>query len=77
MLAGVLIGQIGLGILNIMLLAPVWLQIVHLFVAELFWFCGACFGNPALFAGGLLFRASWLATLPVRIFISKRKARMK
>jgi len=37
MLAGVLIGQIGLGILNIMLLAPVWLQIVHLLVAELFW----------------------------------------
>ncbi len=37
MLAGVLIGQIALGILNVMLLAPVWLQIVHLFVAELFW----------------------------------------
>jgi cytochrome c oxidase assembly protein subunit 15 len=26
-----------LGILNVMLLAPVWLQIVHLLVAELFW----------------------------------------
>lgn len=37
MLAGVLIVQIGLGILNVILLAPVWLQIVHLFVAELFW----------------------------------------
>lgn len=37
MLAGVLIAQIGLGILNVILLAPVWLQIVHLFVAELFW----------------------------------------
>jgi cytochrome c oxidase assembly protein subunit 15 len=37
MLAGVLIGQIGLGILNVILLAPVWLQIVHLLVAELFW----------------------------------------
>jgi cytochrome c oxidase assembly protein subunit 15 len=36
-LAGVLIAQIGLGILNVMLLAPVWLQIVHLLVAELFW----------------------------------------
>jgi len=36
-LAGVLIGQIGLGILNVILLAPVWLQIVHLLVAELFW----------------------------------------
>jgi heme a synthase len=37
MLAGVLIGQISLGILNVILLAPVWLQIVHLLVAELFW----------------------------------------
>jgi cytochrome c oxidase assembly protein subunit 15 len=37
MLAGVLIGQIGLGILNVLLLAPVWLQLVHLFAAELFW----------------------------------------
>jgi heme a synthase len=37
MLAGVLIGQTGLGILNVILLAPVWLQIVHLLVAELFW----------------------------------------
>jgi heme A synthase len=36
-LAVVLIAQIGLGILNVMLLAPVWLQIVHLLVAELFW----------------------------------------
>jgi heme a synthase len=37
MLAGVLIAQVGLGILNVILLAPIWLQIVHLFVAELFW----------------------------------------
>lgn len=37
MLVGVLIGQIGLGILNVLLLAPVWLQLVHLLVAELFW----------------------------------------
>jgi heme a synthase len=37
MLGGVLIGQIGLGILNVLLLAPVWLQLLHLLVAELFW----------------------------------------
>lgn len=37
LLAGVLIGQIGVGILNVILLAPVWLQIVHLLVAEVFW----------------------------------------
>lgn len=36
-LAAVLITQIGLGILNVILLAPLWMQIVHLFVAELFW----------------------------------------
>jgi heme A synthase len=37
MLAGVLIAQIGLDILNILSLAPVWLQIVHLLVG--FWWC--------------------------------------
>ena len=37
MLVGLLIGQIGLGILNVLLLAPMWLQLVHLLVAELFW----------------------------------------
>jgi cytochrome c oxidase assembly protein subunit 15 len=37
MLVGGLIGQIGLGILNVLLLAPVWLQLVHLLAAELFW----------------------------------------
>ncbi|MGC1416003.1 MAG: COX15/CtaA family protein [Candidatus Acidiferrum sp.] len=29
--------QIGLGVLNIFLLAPVWLQMAHLFVADVFW----------------------------------------
>lgn len=37
MLAGVLVAQTGFGVLNVMLLAPVWLQIVHLLAAELFW----------------------------------------
>jgi len=37
MLAGVLIGQISLGFLNVLLLAPVWLQLVHLLAAELLW----------------------------------------
>ena len=36
-LAIVWIAQIGLGVLNVVLLAPLWLQIMHLFVAELFW----------------------------------------
>ena len=37
MLAGLLISQICLGILNVLLLAPVGLQLVHLLVAELSW----------------------------------------
>jgi len=36
-LAVVLVVQIGLGLLNVGLLAPIWLQILHLLVAELFW----------------------------------------
>lgn len=29
--------QIGLGVLNVVLLAPIWLQMAHLFVADVFW----------------------------------------
>jgi len=36
-LVAVMITQVGLGILNVILLAPPWLQIVHLLVAESFW----------------------------------------
>lgn len=32
-----LLAQIALGILNVLLLAPVWLQLTHLLVAEIFW----------------------------------------
>jgi heme A synthase len=32
-----LIVQVALGVLNVLLLAPVWLQITHLFVAEILW----------------------------------------
>lgn len=32
-----LLAQVALGVLNLLLLAPVWLQITHLFVAEVFW----------------------------------------
>ena len=50
MLAGVLAGQIGLGILNVVLLAPMWLQIVHLFVAELFWVLVVLASGTVLFS---------------------------
>jgi heme a synthase len=36
-LTSTLVVQGSLGALNVMLLAPQWLQIVHLFVADLFW----------------------------------------
>jgi len=32
-----LLAQVALGILNVLLLAPVWLQLTHLMVAEIFW----------------------------------------
>jgi len=37
LLTGTIAAQIGLGILNVLLLAPVWLQIIHLLFAEIFW----------------------------------------
>jgi len=36
-IAGGLIGQLGLGALNVALSAPVWMQIVHLLMADLIW----------------------------------------
>lgn len=36
-----LITQIGLGFLNVLLLAPIWLQLVHLLVADVLWI-GLC-----------------------------------
>ena len=32
-----LLAQIGIGVVNVLLLAPVWLQILHLFVADIVW----------------------------------------
>ena len=36
-LTGTLLAQATLGILNVLLLAPVWLQLTHLLVAEILW----------------------------------------
>ncbi|MBS1842374.1 MAG: COX15/CtaA family protein [Acidobacteria bacterium] len=36
-LTTILLIQIALGVLNVLLLAPIWLQITHLFIAEIFW----------------------------------------
>ena len=36
-LTGALLAQAALGVLNVLLLAPVWLQLTHLLVAEILW----------------------------------------
>lgn len=38
---GLLVAQVGLGFLNVLLLAPIWLQLVHLLVADVLWI-GLC-----------------------------------
>jgi heme A synthase len=35
--AAAFLSQVGLGLLNLLLLAPVWMQLVHLLVADLVW----------------------------------------
>lgn len=40
--------QIGVGIVNVLLHAPVWLQLVHLFLADLFWIALVLTASAAL-----------------------------
>ncbi|MGH9372632.1 MAG: COX15/CtaA family protein, partial [Vicinamibacterales bacterium] len=47
-LTGLVALQIGLGLLNIALLAPVWLQLVHLLVADAIWIAFVLLGADAL-----------------------------
>jgi heme A synthase len=35
--AGLVLAQVALGVLNLLLLAPIWMQLVHLFMADLVW----------------------------------------
>lgn len=42
--------QLGLGFLNVFLLAPIWMQIVHLLVADLLWVTFVLFGAAVLAA---------------------------
>lgn len=37
LLAGTFVLQLGVGLVNVALLAPIWMQLVHLFVADLVW----------------------------------------
>jgi len=45
-----LTGQIALGAMNVILLAPVWLQMMHLLVAEMFWILLVLASADQLFA---------------------------
>jgi heme A synthase len=47
-LGALLIAQLGLGALNFALLAPVWMQMVHLLVADLVWVAFVLLGASAL-----------------------------
>lgn len=49
-LTAAFVTQLGLGVLNVFLLAPVWLQLVHLFVADLVWILLVMFSAAALAA---------------------------
>jgi cytochrome c oxidase assembly protein subunit 15 len=45
-----LTGQIALGAMNVILLAPVWLKLMHLLVAEMFWILLVLASAQQLFA---------------------------
>ena len=47
-LTAVVVGQLVLGFVNVLLLAPVWLQLVHLFVADVIWILLVLLGAQAL-----------------------------
>lgn len=46
--AGLAAAQLGLGFLNVLLLAPVWMQLLHLLVADLLWIVLVLLGASAL-----------------------------
>ena len=41
-------GQLAVGALNVMLLAPIWMQLVHLLVADVLWIALVLLGATAL-----------------------------
>lgn len=50
-LAGLVVGQLGLGAVNLVLLAPGWMQLVHLLVADLVWITFVLLGAAAIGEG--------------------------
>ena len=39
LVSGLVLVQVALGVVNLILLAPVWMQLTHLFSADLVWVC--------------------------------------
>jgi heme A synthase len=60
------LAQIGAGVMNVLLLAPVWLQVVHLLLADLLWIAFLRLGASALAVRGGEAPAG-AAAVPVRI----------
>jgi heme A synthase len=52
LLISLVVGQLALGVVNVLLLAPVWMQLVHLFVADLVWIVFVITATSALVARG-------------------------
>ena len=48
MLAVLAILQVGVGLLNLLLLAPIAMQLVHLFLADALWIALVLLGNEVL-----------------------------
>jgi len=76
-----LTGQIALGAMNVILLAPVWLQMTHLLVAEMFWILLVLASADQLFAthysGVPLFRkesaaVNWSLAFKTTDYINRR-----
>jgi heme A synthase len=71
MLMALFAGQLVLGTMNIILLAPVWLQMVHLVVSDLIWACLVLTAGT-WFADGAVFER--LTDQRVEVSIKKRPA---
>jgi heme A synthase len=52
LLIALVVGQLALGVVNVLLLAPVWMQLIHLFVADLLWIVFVITATSALVARG-------------------------
>ena len=49
--AGLVVAQIAAGVVNVLLLAPVWMQVVHLLLADLLWISAILLAAQALATG--------------------------